>query len=137
LIYIAWADEAETKAWFERAAPPLTKTRRKQINNDLAKIRARGWSASARMHESAPRDPLTVHEVTEREFEMGNLNIAGISAPVFDMSGKMICALALTSFATLLDGEQISEIAAAVKASADRITRQLGGISRVQSGAPS
>lgn len=131
LIYIAWADEEETKAWFERAAASLTKTRRNQIINDLAKIRSRGWSASARMNEAAPRDPLAVHEVTEREFEVGDLNIAGISAPVFDSSGKMICCLALTSFATLLNGRQISEIAAAVKASADRITRQLGGMSRV------
>jgi DNA-binding IclR family transcriptional regulator len=127
LIYIAWADQAETKAWFERAAPSLNKARRKQIDNDLAKIRSRGWSASAR----EPRDPLRVHEVTKREFEIGNLNIAGISAPVFDMAGKMICALALTSFAALLDGQQISDVAAAVKAGADRITRQLGGTSRV------
>jgi DNA-binding IclR family transcriptional regulator len=127
LIYIAWAGEAETGAWLERASPILSKARRESLLKDLRKIRSRGWSASARSHESGPRDLLTVHEVSEREFNSGGLNIAGVSAPVFDSSGKMVCSLALTAFATLLDGPQIGEVALALKQAADRMTRQLGG----------
>jgi DNA-binding IclR family transcriptional regulator len=128
LIYIAWAGAADVKDWFERAVPPLSRARKNQIVTDLAKIRARGWSASARFDGASPRDMLTVHEVSDREFAKGGLNIAGMSAPVFDSSEKMICSLALTAFATMLNGEQIRQIAAALKAGAERITRQLGGM---------
>jgi DNA-binding IclR family transcriptional regulator len=128
LIYIAWSEEADVTGWLDRAVPPLAKAAREQLIKDLAKIRARGWSASARVFEAGARDRVTVHEVTDREFETGGLNIAGISAPVWDSSGKLVCVLALTAFPTTLSGSQVCEIAAAVKAGADRVTRQLGGM---------
>jgi DNA-binding IclR family transcriptional regulator len=128
LIYVAWAGNAETNAWFDRATPPLTKAKKDAIIRDLERIRSRGWSASARSHESASHDLLAVHEVSERELGTGELNIAGISAPVFDSTRRMVCSLALTDFATMPNGSQIGEVAAALKQAADRISRQLGGV---------
>jgi DNA-binding IclR family transcriptional regulator len=125
LIYIAWAGEADTQSWFERALPPLTRAKREGIIKDLQRIRSRGWSASARSKGSV--NVLGVHEVSEREFKLGELNIAGISAPVFDSTSRMVCCLALTAFATTLNSSQVIATAAAVKLAADRVTRQLGG----------
>jgi DNA-binding IclR family transcriptional regulator len=125
LIYIAWADSSEIEAWFEPANLALSKRRKAQIVSDLSKIRARGWSASVRMSE-ASRDLLTVREITDRELQMDGLNIAGISAPVTDASGKMACSLALTAFSKTLSGIEVFEIAAALKVAAARIGRQLG-----------
>ena len=128
LIYLARATEAEVEAWLAAAAPPLSKARKDQIIKDLANIRARGWSASTRMIAARDPDLLTVHEATAREFKMERVNVVGISAPVVDLSGKMVCALALTAFPAPLSGSQIYETAAAVKAAADSMTRQLGGM---------
>ena len=77
--------------------------------------------------EASAGDTLVLHEVRDQDLAKSNLNISGISAPVFDASAKMTCSLALTAFSTMLNGRQIREMGAALKASADRITDQLQG----------
>jgi len=119
-LYVAWADGATVDAWCERARPPLSRARRDDVDEELAAIRARGWSATVRSPDGAVR-----------EAGPGDLRrprtIIGISAPVWDEHGELTCSMALAGFADPLDGPEVRRLAAAIAEEASAVTAAIGG----------
>lgn len=81
---------------------------REALLRDLEATRERGYAVSYQEHEAG---------------------ISAVAAPVLDMRGRPIAAVAVAGPAFRLTRERISEIATAVRATAEAIARDVGAIS--------
>ena len=126
-IYVAWESTEAIAGWCDRSDRPLSKARRREIAEDLSRIRQRGWSATVRQLAPAGVGKSPFHEFREADSAMGPSTVTGISAPVWDRQGKLACTLALTAFPADLDARTITEIAEALRQAAARVTSQVAG----------
>jgi DNA-binding IclR family transcriptional regulator len=124
-IYVAWEAADVVAAWCDRSDASLSKTRRREIDRDLATIRRRGWSATIRRHGSASPSP--IREFRDEDRAADPSTVTGVSAPVWDRQGRLACTLALTAFPADLEASTIVQIAEAVREAADRVTSSVGG----------
>jgi DNA-binding IclR family transcriptional regulator len=83
-----------------------TVTAHEHLAERLADVRRHGYSHSLR--------------------EM-DLSQAAAAATVFDNKGKAVLAIAVLAFSSELDENRVDEVGAVVRATADRITRRIGG----------
>jgi DNA-binding IclR family transcriptional regulator len=126
-IYVAWEAPDVIAAWCDRSDAPLSKARRRKIDQDLAMIRRRGWSATIRRHGRTGAGSSPIPEFRDEDRAADPSTVTGISAPVWDRQGKLACTLALTAFPADLDAGTIVQIAEAVREAADRVTSSVGG----------
>jgi DNA-binding IclR family transcriptional regulator len=124
-VYVAWSGDGPIDAWLDGADPPLPKHRRAALIRELAEVRARGWSATLRGSRSA--DDAATREFTPDDFDAERLPVIGLSAPIWDQRGSMLCSLALAALPLEVGGREVRVMGDAVVHAADRITRQLGG----------
>jgi DNA-binding IclR family transcriptional regulator len=123
-VYAAWATGAVIEAWLARAEPSLSRRRRAEVLNELAVVRARGWSATVRPQNGCRRP---AREADATDIQRQRLSVIGVSAPVWDAQAQLVCSLALAAFPTDLTGRELRRVATAVAAEADALTNALGG----------
>jgi len=87
------------------AFTPNTITDRETLRRELAKIREQGYA------------------IDDVENEEG---IRCVGSPIFDHQGKLVAAISLSGPAFRMTAERTQELSSAVKATAARISRQLG-----------
>jgi IclR family transcriptional regulator, pca regulon regulatory protein len=109
-VLLADRSEAELHSWFT-SLPPLSITEHTRTNQallaDLAHIRQRGFALS------------------DQELAIG---LRGVAAAIRDSSGKGIAAISISGPANTLSIERLEhEVAPVVVATAQRISRALGG----------
>ena len=119
-VYAAWLPDARANAWLDRAEPSLSARQRKQCQQALALVRDRGYSVTVR--DLRP-DPGT-REAARDQLDSTDLDVLGISAPVFSAGGGLECSVALVDPPA---GRNTAELGRTVLAAADRLTSVLGG----------
>lgn len=125
-VYVAWSHPSSVEGWLDRAEPPLDQGRREMLRQDLATIRRRGWSATVRATGAPGRAGVT-HEATDDDLTRRRLSVIGVSAPVWNGHGDLVCTLALAVLPTEVTGARLMHIAAAVREAATDVTRSLNG----------
>jgi DNA-binding IclR family transcriptional regulator len=118
-VYAAWLSDARVSSWLDRADPSLTARQRKQCQQSLAVVRERGYSVTIR---DAGHDRGT-REVSDDELD-AELDVLGVSAPVFGSGGALECSVALVDPPP---GRNTVELGRLVTAAADQLTASLGG----------
>jgi len=121
-VYVAWESDAAIDAWCDRAATRLSRRERLEFRRELAMIRDRGWSATVRAHDSDAG-----REANPNDLRRRSLSVTGISAPVWDDRGALMCSIALAAFPDALSGTEICRIADDVKIEANEVTAAIGG----------
>jgi DNA-binding IclR family transcriptional regulator len=125
-VYVAWSHPSTVEGWLDRADPPLDPRRRAALHHDLAAIRRRGWSATVRA-TAAQGTAAVTHEATEDDLARRRLSVIGVSSPVWNRHGDLVCALALAVFPNEVTGARLTQIGAAVRDAAAEVTRSLNG----------
>ncbi len=110
--FVAWEDEAQVRAWLQRADPPLTQAEVKRYHQALAAVRRRGFSITVSpgrqpelatalerlLGDQSPDDPAPARDeairvVTHSEYltseldPRGSIRLTQVSAPVFQPDG--------------------------------------------------
>jgi DNA-binding IclR family transcriptional regulator len=125
-IYVAWDSAEVISAWCDRSDAPLSQARRREMAQDLARIRHRGWSATIRPLGAARGRSSPFQEFPGTQ-PPDSSPVTGISAPVWDRQGKLACTLALTAFPMDLAAGDIVKIAEVVREAAARVTSRAAG----------
>lgn len=118
-VYAAWLPDARVGGWLDRADPALTTRQRKECQQAVAVVRTRGYSVTVR----AARHDRGTREVSDDELD-GDLDVLGISAPVFGSGGALECSVALVDPPP---GRKTVALARLVMAAANQLTVTLGG----------
>lgn len=137
-IFFAWSPPERAEAWLQTARPPSTPEQREAMRASMAFARTHGFLVS--VHRIAPDAArLPVEDVFNREvadFPVAMLaaldpetehHLASLVAPVFDKDGEVAFAVTLMGWSRTLRGEAVAEIGRRLRATADRLTRFLGG----------
>ena len=137
-IFFAWIPLAGAEAWLESARPASTPQQRSAMLDNMAFARTHGFLVS--VHSAAwDLARLPVEDVFSREaadFPVTLLpdlqpdreyHLASLTAPVFDKEGDVAYALSLMGWSRVARGDAVQQIGRRLRASADRITRFLGG----------
>ncbi len=126
-LYLAWAERAVVQAWLLRADPPLTSQQTDHVVADLGTIRRRGWSATIRSPARAPGS-LDIREVTDEELTRRQTStVIGVSSPIWDQNGMLVCSVAVVGGPTPLPGPSLRQLGNSVLEAAARVTDSLGG----------
>lgn len=125
-VYVAWSHPSSVHGWLDRADPALDRRRRDALRHDLATIRRRGWSATVRA-TGAQGSAAVTHEATDDDLARRRLSVIGVSAPVWNGHGDLVCVLALAVFPTEVTGARLTQIGAAVREAAADVTVSLNG----------
>lgn len=106
---LAWLASDELDAFFERAElkayTPSTIVDRKELLNELAKTRSRGFS------------------ISKEESVMGQ---SGIGAPIFDARGEFVAAIGVAGVSSIVLGDRHKELAEMTLSAANEISARLG-----------
>jgi IclR family acetate operon transcriptional repressor len=108
--FLAWQEPAEARSVLRghQITPftPATVTDVDSLLAELAAARNRGFGISLRQYKGVQ---------------------SAVSAPIFDVSGQVRLVLCTVAFSSDLDAHNVAEVGAAVRATADRISRRTGG----------
>jgi DNA-binding IclR family transcriptional regulator len=153
-LFVAWANTEAHEHWLARAEPGSDEALLRHHLRTLDIIRQRGYEFTRQVYSrqrlSQALLSLTkgmpsrqarlavgrlLEELREEENDRSILDIQDdavyedgfLSAPVFDGSGQVIIAVSLIGFGTPLTGVQVAERAGHLLATANAITRQIGG----------
>ena len=151
MLFVAWGSDADFDAWLD-LDPGLTPAHRSRFHEQAAAVRRLGFVVEARprtMEDAAfarviddrtsPRrdgklmELLADHGPAEHILtDLGgddarNHDVHVIGAPTFGPSGAAARSISVIGFTGPVAGEEIRRIGAAVRATADRITADLGG----------
>ena len=121
-MYAAWLADARVGGWLDRADPALTARQRKECQQSLDVVRERGYSVTVRdaRHDRGTR------EASDDEIN-GELDVLGISAPVFGSGGALECSIALVDPPP---GRSTAALGRLVIAAANQLTEILGARTR-------
>jgi DNA-binding IclR family transcriptional regulator len=127
IVFMAWAQPAEVKAWLGRA--PVTPDPA-QAQLALATVRERGYALGRSANApDEPPDPVPLHDnyhlPVVKPDQKYHLTMA--SAPVFDSDGRVLVAITASGFAPGLTGREVLTIGERVKACATVVTKQTRG----------
>lgn len=111
-VFLAFAD-ADVGRGRLRALTGRTISSRGALEDEIARVRARGWAS------------------VEGELEEG---LNGVAAPVFDSGGRCVAALSVSGPAYRLPVERLAEAGPQAQAGADEIRARLGGSGRARGG---
>jgi DNA-binding IclR family transcriptional regulator len=125
-VYVAWSHPSTVEGWLDRADPPLDPRRREALRDDLATVRRRGWSATVRA-TGAQGSAAVTHEATDDDLARRRLSVVGVSAPVWNGHGDLVCSLALAVLPTEVTGARLVQIGSAVRDAAADVTGSLKG----------
>ena len=134
--FIAWASEAETKAWIEAFSPPLDARDVAEVRSMLERMRLLQYSYSI----DAPtitNDPLThmavgwrgegspvTHLVPDLEPDR-DYDVVYISSPVLGVLNEVLFTLTLSAFDAPLSGAKVKAIGEELRQTTARIARAL------------
>jgi DNA-binding IclR family transcriptional regulator len=121
-VYAAWAEPALVERWLDRAEPPLSARRRREVSRALDLVRERGWSVTVRNHGTAWR----TREALDADLAAPEVDVVGIGAPVVGTSGGMECSVAIVDLPPRLVGQRVRALAAEVVGAAGALSRALG-----------
>jgi flavin reductase (DIM6/NTAB) family NADH-FMN oxidoreductase RutF/DNA-binding IclR family transcriptional regulator len=149
-IFVAWSAEANQQAWLERVRPDAGLEERNAYDAMLERVRQRGWSLAFEsqtqldlLHaiEDVPLYERTTEQtvaLSSAVFDVGphwhepaelaegaQYKIRTLGAPVFGPDGEVVLELVLFPIEELCTRSDILAHAAAVTASADRVTQRL------------
>jgi DNA-binding IclR family transcriptional regulator len=119
-VYAAWLPDGRANAWLDRAHPALNARQRKEYQQSLEVVRDRGYSVTVR---GAGQHRAT-REATDDELDAGEVDVLGISAPVFGAGGALECSIALVDPPP---GRNTAALGRTVMSAADQLTSMLGG----------
>jgi DNA-binding IclR family transcriptional regulator len=125
MLYAAWSSESEIERWVERASPPLPARRREALRQELETVRNRGWSATVRSDPKTHPHVREVHEVRDQDFDASDIDVIGVSAPVWKADGGLECSIAIVDLPPRLDGPRVRAFGAKVATAAQRLTHVL------------
>jgi DNA-binding IclR family transcriptional regulator len=121
-VYAAWAEPGLIERWLERADPPLSARRRRELIRILDRVRTRGWSVTVRSTGTAWR----TREALDDDLAAPEIDVVGIGAPVVGTSGSMECSVAIVDLPPRLDGPRVQALATEVVGAAGALGRALG-----------
>jgi DNA-binding IclR family transcriptional regulator len=134
-IYVAWAGEDAIERWLSRAEPGPTRADRQRYRQTVAEIRRRGYSATIRRSVSTngrgatAGGARTIHAeyIEVAGDDDATYSVVGMSAPVFDANGDLVCTIALSTLPDDLLASEIRVLGGRLRSSAERVMGRLGG----------
>lgn len=137
-IYFAWSPPERAEAWLASARPPNTPEQAAAMRHSMAFVRAHGFLVSvhtaARDAAHVPPEELFSRDAADFPVSLagelqseGEYHLASVVAPVFDKAGAVAYAISLMGRSQVLRGDAVAELGLRLRATADRITRFLGG----------
>jgi DNA-binding IclR family transcriptional regulator len=127
LVFMAWADPVEVRAWLGRArvAPEAD-----GVTAALTSVRERGFALGLALKTLGPPE-----ESAAQRYDYGlpavepagAYDLGMASAPVFDADGRVVVAVTASGFPPGLTGREVLDIGERVRACATVVTKQARG----------
>jgi DNA-binding IclR family transcriptional regulator len=151
-VFVAWADGARREEWLEHAAVTLSKREQARYRSALDAVRERGYSVTVSDFSHADfqkalsrladhpdavdllrrRDEL-MREIVHTEYlpttidAESTLRVSQMSAPVFDGSGNVACAVMMLGPPYDISTREIAALGGPLRQAADHATARLSG----------
>jgi DNA-binding IclR family transcriptional regulator len=134
-IFMGWASENEVDAWINRAASPPSEDERRKMRESVDFVRRCGFSIALRkvhiadeghaqslVYRADQTDYLVSELDSDREYNLGS-----VSAPVFDLRGRIAFVIGLMGFIKPMKGSEIQHVGGRLREVCDRVTSFIGG----------
>ena len=147
-VVLAWSSDEAVEAWLDRLGPEITESERERHRAAVEAVRRRGYAvaigvpklyelqelyANADLHTPQGRHELSLafgafardnHAPASEEFPP-DVEIGGVTAPIFGPDGTMLFAIAITG--TTYRVRDIPRLSRAVMRAAGRVTAAING----------
>jgi DNA-binding IclR family transcriptional regulator len=137
-IYHAWSEPAAADAWMDGLSPPTSPAERSRTRDGMAFAREHGFQFVYRSSPYRQDVPfmqwLFLQDPTKRPLQLGTAldhdaayRVEWISAPVFDVDGRVRFAIGTSRFNRAYRGADIARIGAQIRDACERVAGFLAG----------